>query len=261
MPTILASDYNTIQAKVASVLGLSTSGWGATAIYSLPVTTNTRATAYQWNSLIEDISIINGHVYNTTSTTTAFLSTGTQLITTTAGDELGVVIEKLWQDSERYTCHPLQYILDPATSEPRLFVTTSTRTTSWGVSPIIITHGAVAAFITRLQAYYYFNLGNYLSWKPYYLPADVALNDLDLEWVRWIQWINNSPGLEFKYGRDEFIGGPNYTRVYTSGTLSITVIASKRVDEKNIDINVTYANEATSLFVVTPSVAGYSISI
>ena len=244
-------------------MGLTTSGWGATAIYSVPVTTNTRATAFQWNSLINDIGIINGHVHNTTSTTTAFVSTGTQLVQATTGDELAVVALKLWQDTERYVCHPNQYILDPSTStvRPNLFVTTSTRTTSWGISPITITHGAAATFVTRLHAFYYFNLGNYLSWKPYYLPADVALNDLDQEWTRWIDWINRSPNLEFKYGRDQFLNNVDYTRVYTSGTLSITVIATKRVDEKNIDINVTYANEATSLFVVNPSVAGYTITI
>lgn len=262
MPTILASEYNEIQSRVSDVLALSTSGWGATAIYSAPVTNRTRVTAFQWNSLINDVNIISQHVQNT-STTTQFINTGTDLVTTSTGNQLNHISDLLSQVPTRYTCHPEQFILDPSTTtvRPALFITSSTRTTSWGLSPITITHGATASFITRLQAYYYFNLGNYLVWKPYYLPADVSINDLDQEWIRWIDWINKVPAQEFRYTRDQFVNNVDYTRVYTSGTLSMTVIASKRFDDRNIDFSITYANEATTLLVVSPSIAGYTINI
>ena len=261
----LAIDYNLMQGRLSNVLGLTTSGWGAVAIYSQPVTSNTMITALQWNSLIDDLNVVMGHITNV-STTTAFITTSAQVITTSTGVEIDPIIELLWSTSTvtppRYICHPEQYVLDPTTStvRPALFITSSTRTTSWGIDPVVIHHNAVATFITRLQAYYYFNLGNYLVWKPYLFPADVGYNDLDQEWIRWINWINNDPTQEFRYARDDFLGNTP-PRVYTSGTLKITVEAIKRPDEKNIDFNITYENEATSLLVVLPSVAGYTITI
>lgn len=260
MPAILASEFNVIQGRVSSVLGLTTSGWGAVSISSTPVTNNTKVTAFQWNALIADVNRISQHIQNT-STTTAFLSTGTDLITTTPGIQLDHISDVLSQEPTRYTCHPEQYLLDPTGTRPALVITSSTRTTSWGLSPITINHGVTVSFITRLHAYYYFNLGNYLVWKPSHLPADVANNDLDLEWIRWIDWIDKVPAQEFRYTRDQFINNVDYTRVYTSGTLSMTVIASKRFDDRNIDFSITYANEATTLLVVSPTIAGYTINI
>jgi PKD repeat protein len=258
--TVLAKDYNSIQSRVSDVLGLGENGWGSPVTDSLPVTTNTRVTALQWNSLIYDINSISLHILNT-STTTAYLSTGTELITTDLGSDLGALADLLTVEPTRYTCHPQQFVLNDAGTGPRIFATSSTRTTSWGLSPISISHEATAEFITRRYARYYFNLGNYLVWKPTYQPPTVANNDLDLEWIRWIEWINNSPAQEFRYGRSQFVNTTNYTRVYTSGTLSITVVATKRFDEKNIDFNITYANEATTLLVVSPTVAGFTINI
>jgi hypothetical protein len=152
-------------------------------------------------------------------------------------------------------------VLNDAGTGPKVFASSSTRTLSWGLNPTTITHEATAEFITRLEARYYFNVGNYLVWKPAYQPPDVANNDLDLEWIRWINWINNSPAQEFRYTRDQYINTTDYTRVYTSGTLNITVVATKRFDEKNIDFSITYANEATTLLVVSPTVAGFTINI
>lgn len=262
MPEILASDYNSIQSTVADILGLGENGWGKPNIDSSPVTDRTRITALQWNSLIDDINQISLHIQNT-STTTQLVNTATEVITQVPSQQLAHITDVLSQVPTRYTCHPEQYILDPTTTtvRPALFVTSSTRTTSWGLSPITINHGVTASFITRLQAYYYFNLGNYLVWKPFHLPADVSTNDLDQEWIRWIDWIRKVPEQEFRYSRDQFINNVEYTRVYTSGTLSITVIAGKRFDDRNIDFSITYANEATTLLVVSPTVAGYTINI
>lgn len=67
---ISVSDYNTIQTKVAKVLGASTTvspdfGWGQT-VRSSPVTVSNKVSATNWANLRADI--INGwiHLYNTT---------------------------------------------------------------------------------------------------------------------------------------------------------------------------------------------------
>lgn len=259
MSLILAEEYNNIQSKVSSVLGLSTSGWGSVALFSHPVTQNTKITAYQWNSLINDINVISLHIQNT-STSTAFVITGTTTVTNSTYVELLGEIDVLSVEPTRYTCHPQQFILDESGTTPLLRGTTSTRTTSWGLNPIIIRHEANVNFISRLHAYYYFNLGNYLVWRPFFLPADVTINDLDLEWINWITAINNDPNQEFRFERDDFIAG-GLTRTYTSGTLRIEVIAEREFDEKNINFTTTYSNESTALLVVSPSVAGYTINI
>lgn len=262
--TILASDYNSIQTRVASILGLGEEGWGSPVTNSTPVTDKTRVSAAQWNNLIDDVNVISQHILNT-STTTQTVATATELISLVPGQQLDHITQVLIEEPTRYTCHPEQYILDPTTStvRPELFVTSSTRTTSWGLSPITINHGLTVSFITRLQARYYFNSGNYLVWKPFTLPADVSTNDLDQEWEQWINYIRNSPELEFRYTRTNFVNtlSNQVTQVYTSGTLSITVIANRRFDERNIDFSITYANEATTLLVVSPTVAGYTINI
>lgn len=262
--TISAAHYNSIQTRVADVLGLGENGWGKPNIDSGPVTNRTRVTADQWNSLLDDVNQISLHILNI-STTTQTVTAATELISLVPGQQLDHITQVLIQEPTRYTCHPEQYVLDPTTStvRPALFVTSSTRTTSWGLSPITINHGLTVSFITRLHAYYYFNLGNYLVWKPFYLPADVSTNDLDQEWQQWIDYIRNSPELEFRYTRTNFVNtlSNQVTQVYTSGTLSITVIANRRFDERNIDFSITYANETTTLLVVSPTVAGYTINI
>ena len=259
---ITVIDYNGIQSRASEILGLTTSGWGATAIYTQPVTDNTRITAFQWNSLISDLNIISEHVDNIT-TTTSYLNTGVGIISSSTGIELNGFNNYYWDGDIRYNCHPLQYVLDESTSTPtpKLFISSSTRTTSWGISPITINHGVTASFPTRLQAYYYFNLGNYLVWKPSWIPEVTVYNDLDQEWINWTNWINARPEEEFRFGRDQFLAG-SYTKTYTSGTLSISVVATADpIDNKNISFNVTYANEATSLFVIIPGAAGYTINI
>jgi hypothetical protein len=259
MPLILADEYNSIQSQVSSVLGLTTSGWGSVALNSHPVTRNTKITAYQWNSLINDINIISSHIQNI-STSTAFVITGTTTVTSSTSVELLGGVTVLSAEPTRYTCHPQQFILDETETTPLLRGTTSTRTTSWGLSPIVIRHIANVNFISRLHAYYYFNLGNYLVWRPYFLPADVAINDLDQEWISWINSINNNPNEEFRFNRDDFLAGGR-TRTYSSGTLRMEVVAVREFDEKNINFTITYSNESTTLLVVSPTAAGYTINI
>lgn len=253
------TDYNDIQSKVSEVLGLSEDGYGVSAISTQPAATGVRITAYQWNSLIDDINLIYQHLGNT-STTTSTLLTGTSVVSAGIANELNGFSEWLATEPDRYTAHPQKFILD-SVDTPFLFANTSTRTTTWGISTSTITHGVLATFATPLQAHYYFNLGNYIEWQPFYEPATVALNDLDSEWINWIEWLKSTPGEEYQYSRTEFIGANPYTRTYTSGTLSISIVATRQVDAKNINFNITYSNSDAAVVIVSPTVAGYTINI
>lgn len=257
----LATDFNTVQSQLSEQLGMGDDGYGKAALFSMAVTSRNRMTAYQLNSLISDTNWIYEHITNTT-TSTAKVNTGTTLVNESVLNELKGTSDWLLDPVRRYTCHPQQYVLNTATNAPLLFNSTSTRTDPWGGTTGInsITHGLIATFPTRSQARYYFNLGNYLTWQPYYYQAAVP-NDLDKEWASWISWLVNTPGQQFVYSRNEYINYTTYTQVYTSGTLQISVVAAKQFDEKNIKFTITYTDNDSSTLLVLPSVAGYSITV
>ena len=256
----LAADFNDVQSQLNDQLGLGDDGYGIAATFSQGVTGRNRMTANQMGALIRDVNLIHEHITNA-STTTLGVNTGTSIVGAAILNDLKGISDWLIDPVRRYTCHPQQYVLNTATNTPLLFVSTSTRTDVWGGATGInsISHGLVATFPTRSQARYYFNLGNYLTWQPYFYQANVP-NDADKEWAAWIEWLVNTPGQSFVYSRNEYINYTTYTQVYTSGTLQISVIAAKQFDEKNIKFTITYTDNDSSTLLVLPSVAGYSIT-
>ena len=256
----LAADFNDVQSQLNDQLGLGDDGYGIAATFSQGVTGRNRMTANQMGALIRDVNLIHEHITNA-STTTLGVNTGTSIVGAAILNDLKGISDWLIDPVRRYTCHPQQYVLNTATNTPLLFVSTSTRTDVWGGATGInsISHGLVATFPTRSQARYYFNLGNYLTWQPYFYQANVP-NDADKEWAAWIEWLVNTPGQSFVYSRNEYINYTIYTQVYTSGTLQISVVAAKQLDEKNIKFTVTYTDNDSSTLLVLPSVAGYSIT-
>lgn len=255
----LAANFNEIQSQLDAQLGLNDDGYGKAAIFSQGVTSRNRMTAYQLGAIINDVNLIHEHITNTT-TSTLGVNTGTTVVSAAILNDLKGISDWLIDPVRRYTCHPQQYVLNTTTNSPQLFVSTSTRTTSWGGSTGInsITHGLIASFPSRSEARYYFNLGNYLVWKPYYTQADVPA-DVDKEWSSWIDWLV-ATGSTFVYSRNEYLNYTTYTQTYSSGTLQISVVAAKQFDEKNIKFTVTYSDFDSQTLLVLPSVAGYSIT-
>lgn len=252
-------DYNYPQAQAQEQLGTGEDGYGYPASYSIPVRRRTRITTSTAVDLWLDLNDIYTHLQDETTSTQ--LPQFQDLITANFFNEMAGLSDWNIDPVRRWTCHPNQYVLDDTTSTvtPRLFGTSSVRTLAWGISDNEIDHQVAVRWPTRLQARYYFNLGNYLVWRPYYTVENTAtvFNDLDQEWANWIRWHNATQ--EWRYTREEFINYSSTTTVYTSGTLSMTVLAEKESNERRVNITVTYRNSDSPLLLITPTVAGYII--
>lgn len=259
MPTsgtnILKTDYNTPQAILKDVLGVGENGYGRPVTWSDPVETTQIATAKQWNRFIQDLNIVHQHVTNT-STSTAYINTGTDRIAASTVTNLISSVNYVSDSSRRYVCHPSQFVVYQSTST-FFRDSTSTRTLSWGVEPNIITHELVVSFPTRLKARYYFNMGSYLTFVPYYQGN--IISDIDGAWATFIDYLN-LPAQQYIFDRAKYISGSNIT-TYTSGSLTVSILASISADEKTIKFTTSYSNSESSTLYITPSGSTWTILI
>jgi hypothetical protein len=113
----------------------------------------------------------------------------------------------------------------------------------------------VVSWNNRLSARYYFNEGNYLNWNPYY--SGTGLNDLDTEWVNFFIWLGPEP---WRYDHSLFTEYRSTTTNWNSGTLEIKLVATISSDDKSIEVDVTYINNASADLILTPTVGVYNIT-
>lgn len=253
-------DFNLIQSNMEEILGLGENGYGLSLIASVPAEEGQLAYAQAWNNLLFDINIVNRHITNTPAGINT-LVTGTSIITASPMEAMLTTSTWLLDDARRYTCHPSQFYVDPVSGKTDFITSdsTSTRTYSWGANGInIITHRLIASFPNRLAARYYFNLGSYLTFFPYY--EGLGLNDLDAEWENFIDYLR-APNKTYTYRRSDFVDWSSTTTSWTSGTLSVSVVANKSADETRVEFIISYANNATATLIVTPAVATWTILV
>ncbi len=254
-------DFNTAQTNMNSILGLGENGYGLSLIASVPAEEKQVIYAQAWNNLLFDINIVSRHITDAPAPTST-LTTGTSIVNAATMDAYITTSTWLLDPVRRYTCHPNQFYIDPI-SNTSTFITadsTSTRTLPWGANGInLITHRLIAAFPNRLAARYYFNLGSYLTFTPYY-DGTTGLNDLDTEWANFIDYLRD-PIKKYTYGRTEFVDWDSTSTSWSSGTLSVSVLANKSDDETNVEFIITYANNATATLIVSPTVATWQIYV
>jgi len=257
---ITKETYNTAQSKLQNILGLGENGYGLPLISSSLVEVSRTATAKQWNNLIADINIVRQHVANT-NTNTAYLITGTSILRASTVTNLISDINWLYDDSRRYKCHPAQFFTTGTTSLTSTSTffsdSTSTRTLAWGTDTRKITHEVISRFPSRLAARYYFNIGSYLSFVPYYTGG--LVNDLDGEWANFIDYLRN-PTREYRYDREQYINYTSTLTVWTSGSLSISLLAEKLEDEKTIKFTTSYMNNSSAGLYITPAGSTWTIT-
>lgn len=247
---IYSANFNAIQSIAADIRGLGENGYGLTA--SSPTVVGSLISAERANRLLSNISTVYKHITNITTATTTVTNTSTST---------SIVKAKFFNDikymadyclANRYSAHSSQLVVSVSTS--------STRTLPWGANGTTsIIHKVRVVWATRLSALYYFNQGNYLSWVPDY--ESTPINDLDVEWATWINYIVATPGQEFRYNRSNFVAGSITTRNYSSGTLRINVIAVKSPLETAVDFSITYQNVDNPLLVVVPAGWAYRIDL
>ena len=249
-------DYNAAQAILQDIISLGDNGYGLPIINSTPVENTQVVTAKNWNSLIDDINIVYRHVANK-NTSTANLSTGTSIVTAAAPAALVSAVN--WLNDNRYTCHPSQFLntgTSVATSTSTFFSdSTSRRNIVWntGVSNVI-SHEVLVSFPSKTLARYYFNLGSYLSFVPFY--EGNILFDPDALWANFIDYLR-APAQQYKYDRAKYVNYSSTTTSWTSGSLVVKVLAEKSVDERTIKFTTSYIDGVLGTVSITPSGSTY----
>lgn len=256
---VLSQDFNSIQSIVADIRGTSENGYGLTVVS--PTVVGSLISEDRNNILLKNVSSVYTHITN--------LVTSTNTVTSSATNVNSVVRASFYNQikamvdyclANRYTCHPSQLQNNGAGRLIYDVSTSSTRTLPWGANGITsITHKVKVAWVTRLSALYYFNNGNHINWLPNFTGPQI--NDLDITWANWINYINVTPNQVYKYNRANFVSGSTVTRTYTSGTLVITVVAVKSPQETSVDFTVTYQNTDAPLLVVIPAAWAYRIDL
>jgi hypothetical protein len=252
--TAVSADFNAIQSQIQDIRGISELGYGLTAVS--PTVTGSLIATDRANTLLRNVGSVYTHITNLTTTTQAVTTT----TTVSAGFYNQVKAMVDYCLTNRYTCHPSQFVHDGSGTLIYTASTSSTRTLPWGANGTTsITHRVQAVWATRLTALYYFNNGNYLTWIPSFEGSQI--NDLDIEWATWLNYIAATPSQQFKYDRSSFTSGSLVTRPYSSGTLRINVVATKSNLENAVDFTVTYQNVDAPLLIVTPAAWAYRIDL
>lgn len=243
-------DYNYVHVIAKDIIGLGENGWGQGSQNSSPVTTRNRVSRTQWANLANDVNFIQQHIL-ASQTVGLTPSTGTA-ITAALPNAFGTLIDMLAPD--RYVCHPSQFYGYPGETMNTLNGT-STRTTIWSKE---ISQQVRVDWPTNLFAKYFFNAGSVFTWRPTYTSVAVP-NDRDAEWAAFIDYLKTDANYE--YTRADFLDPTTNTKTttYTSGTLSVTIVALRNGDintAKRVDFIATFSNDDVPYLVVDP-IHGY----
>jgi hypothetical protein len=249
------TDFNGLQGQIASVLGQGLNGWGLTVYSSTPVTEMDLITIDDWKKLQSDINLASMHIANK-STSTVVMGTGT-IVSSTLIDSLDQSTG--WVISNRHSCHPNQFFSEIVGAE-------SSRTTSWGndtPSPTI-THRVEAMWANSQLAREYFNQGGEFVWNPYHTNSSItgqSLNDLDENWASFINHLQGQGG--WKYNREDFVKTNAATvDVISSGTLRISVTATRNLQGSGIDFQFVFSDLSTpALLSIEPNPTYYNIVV
>ena len=254
---ISAVDINPTQAILEDILGIGENGWGIPMIQSNPVSVGSRIYAKDWNGLVVDLEIVNQHITGIDLTNPSLVTTGTSIINHNTANDLYTVAQSLV--ASRYLVNPNQFLISDGGSSTVFYGGgDSLRTLAWGVSSNYITHKVVTQFPNRLAARYYFNMGCYLTYTPYY--SGTGLNDLDAEWANFIDYLR-APAQTCIYDREKFVKFDSTTTAWTSGTLHVSITADRSDDLKSIEFTVEYRNDASPDLLISPAVGIYTITL
>lgn len=253
---IIHEDYNSIQVIAEDIMGLGENGYGLASIQSNPVTPGRRVKATQWNYLLNDVNSIYQHVTGE-FTSTQSVTTGTTQVSSNMANNLYGTVQ--WLQDRRYTAHESQFLVSTGSSTVFYNNGTSLRTLPWGVGSNAITHRVVTEFENRLSARYYFNLGCYLTFTPYY-EGTTGLNDLDAEWADFIDYLVD-PANQYRYDRTQYITYSSTTTAWSSGTLNVSVVANRAVDQSSVEFIITYSNDASPSLLISPAVGIFNITL
>jgi len=250
------NDFNEIQSTLENILGVGQDGYGIPSLKSNPVNYNSKITAFQWNDLLYDVNALHEHITGA-FTSTQSVVTGTTVVNHSIVSDIYHVTQSLIPN--RYTAHPSQFLISDGGISTIFYNNgDSLRTLPWGIESNVIRHKVVTQFPSAIAARYYFNLGCYLTYTPYY--EGTGLNDLDTEWANFIDYLR-APDLTYIYDRDKFVTYDSITTNWTSGTLHVSIQADRAIDFKSVEFTITYQNDASPNLLISPAVGTYTITL
>jgi hypothetical protein len=251
------NDLNATQTILEDIMGIGENGYGLTSILSNPVAVGRKVNATQWNYLLSDMNTVEQHITGSTSTTLLPVTTASTAIIY-ASTVTNIYNNTVALQPNRYHCDPSQFLISDGGSSTIFYGGgDSSRTSPWGVATSSITHHVTTQFPNRLAARYYFNLGCYLTYTPYY--NGTGLNDLDTEWANFIDYLRAAT--PYTYDRQKFVTYDSVTTEWTSGTLFVSIQADRAVDQASIDFTVIYRNNASPNLLISPAVGIYTITL
>jgi hypothetical protein len=192
---ILASDYNVIQSKIASVMGegSGTKGYGQT-IASSQVGQFSKITASQWNNLRSDVLRARQHQTGQDMTSSLIVASAS----TTISDAQRAALLNMAVDAE----NPVNYLVSPppATELARSnLVAEQVRTQKWNGR---ITQTIDIIWPTADDARYFFNTGGNIEFTSSFSPSVPGLKG-----ISWSTLLQNMGTFRF-----------NFDRVFTTGS-------------------------------------------
>jgi hypothetical protein len=192
---ILATDYNVIQSKIASVMGegSGTKGYGQT-VASTQVNQFAKITANQWNNLRSDV--LRARQHQTGQDMSSSLVVAGASVTITDAQRAAMLI--MAEDAE----NPANYLVSPppATELARSnLVAEQVRTQKWNGR---ITQTIDIVWPTADDARYFFNTGGNIEFTSTFSPSVPGLKG-----ISWSTLLQNMGTFRF-----------NYEGVFTTGT-------------------------------------------
>jgi hypothetical protein len=192
---ILATDYNVIQSKIASIMGegSGTRGYGQTLVSS-QVGQFAKITASQWNNLRNDVLRARQHQTGQDMTSSLVVASAS----TTIADSQRAALLIMAEDAE----NPANYLVSPppATELARSnLVAEQVRTQKWNGR---ITQTIDVVWPTADDARYFFNTGGNIEFSSTFSPSVPGLKGIS--WSTLLQGMGT-----FRF---------NFDRVFTTGT-------------------------------------------
>jgi hypothetical protein len=192
---ILATDYNVIQSKIASVMGEGSGlkGYGQT-VASGQVGPFSKITASQWNNLRNDILRARQHQTGQDMTSSLIVANASTTIT----DAQRAALMIMAQDAE----NPANYLVSPPPASELArsdLVQEQVRTQKWNGR---ITQTITVIWPTANDARYFFNSGGNIEFSSSFSPSVPGLKG-----ISWSTLLQNMSTFRF-----------NYTGVFTTGS-------------------------------------------
>lgn len=203
---ILALDYNTIQSKIAQIMGVGSGNYGYNQqVLSSQTSVNQEITALQWQNLYNDLIKARGH--QTGVNETGNLTYPTTSITIKESDRAAYQAYVNLIDSHRLDVPPS----GQATLET---YATGTRTQQWNGT---VTHSVTITFASADTARSFFNAGGYLQFSASETP-DIS----NLKNNSWQTMLANMGYIRMNYNSTTNTGNSNGVTTTSIGYLNLT---------------------------------------